>query len=161
MNNAILKELKLGYGKLVAFSVISMILVLITSLLLIGQGSVRHVPITYKEVIKATVAFKNIDGDIKIVGLVGNTGINPTLISRTGDTEYSLTVINQDKQPHMFYIDGLNVHTKLLRFGENDTITIQPKNEATYHYYDRVPILKNNDLSQPIGEFKTLKVAGD
>lgn len=40
-----------------------------------------------------------------------------------------------------------------------DTITVQPKNEATYHYYDRVSILKNNELRQPIGEFKMVKVS--
>lgn len=111
-------------GKIIAFSIIGMIFVLIISMILIGQGTVRHVPITFKEEIKATVAFKKIDGDIKVVGLIGNTGINPTLISRIGEeTEYSLTVINEDNDAHVFYIDGLNVHTKLLHYGENDTIT--------------------------------------
>ena len=61
----------------------------------------------------------------------------------------------------MFYIDGLNVHTKLLRFGENDTITIGPDKEATYNYYDTVFLEKNNVSIIPIGDFKTLRVAGD
>lgn len=101
-------------------------------------------------------------GDVKLVGIIGNTGINPTLISRTGEeTEYSLTVINEDTEPHMFYIDRLNLHTKLLRYGENDTITIQPKKEAIYNYYDRSSIKKINGSVIPIGQFKTLKVAGD
>lgn len=156
------KNLKFTEGKIIAFSVIGMSLVLVISIILIEQGTVRHVPITFKEVIKATVAFKNIDGDLKVVGIIGNTGLNPALVSRTGgETEYSLTVINEDLTPHMFYIDGLSLHTKLLRHGENDTITIQPDKEGIYNYYDRVSIKKGNGSIIPIGQFKTLKVAGD
>lgn len=157
----IFKKFKFSEGKIITFTVIGMILVLVISIILIGLGAVRHVSITIKEVIKATVAFRNIEGDLKIVGIVGNTGINPTLVSRTGETEYSLTVINDDKQPHIFYIDRLNVHTKLLRFGENDTITIQPTKEGIYNYYDRISVEKNNGSVIPMGQFKTLKVAGD
>jgi hypothetical protein len=40
----------------------------------------------------------------------------------------------------MFYIDGLNLHTKILRAGESDTITIHPKGEDVYDYYDRLAI---------------------
>jgi hypothetical protein len=157
-----LKGFNFSEGKIIGLIVISMVLVLVISIILIGQGSVRHVPITFKEVIRTTVAFKNIDGDVKVVGIIGNTGINPTLISRTGEeTEYSLTVINEDTEPHMFYIDGLNLHTKLLRYGENDTITIQPKKEGIYNYYDRSSIKKFNGSVIPIGQFKTLQVAGD
>jgi hypothetical protein len=61
----------------------------------------------------------------------------------------------------MFYIDGLNLHTKLLRYEENDTITIQPKKEGIYNYYDRSSIKKFNGSVIPIGQFKTLQVAGD
>jgi len=154
-------EFKFSEGRIIAFSVIGMILVLVISLILIGQGAVRHVPISFKEVIKAKVAFKNIEGDLKVVGIIGNRGINPTLISRTGETEYALTVINEDKEPHMFYIDGLNVHTKLLRYGENDTITIISNKEGTYNYYDRISVQKNNEPIITMGKFKTLKVAGD
>jgi len=161
MKNFVFREFKFTEGRLVVFSLVGMVLVLVISLMLIGNGVVRHVAITYKEVIKATVAFKNIAGDIKVVGIIGNTEINPTLVSRTGETEYALTVINEDKEPHMFYIDGLNVHTKLLRFGENDTITIRSDKEGTYNYYDRISLEKNNGSIIPIGEFKTLRVAGD
>jgi Cupredoxin-like domain len=161
MKNFVFREFKFTEGRLVVFSLVGMVLVLVISLMLIGNGVVRHVAITYKEIIKATVAFKNIDGDIKVVGIIGNIGINPTLVSRSGETEYALTVINEDKEPHMFYIDGLNVHTKLLRFGENDTITIRPDKEGTYNYYDRVSLEKNNGSIIPIGGFKTLRVAGD
>lgn len=157
-----LKGFNFSEGKIIGLIVISMVLVLVISIILIGQGSVRHVPITFKEVIEATVAFKNIDGNLKVVGIIGNTGINPTLVSRTGEeTEYSLTVINNDTEPHMFYIDGLNLHTKLLRYGENDTKTIRPDKEVIYNYYDRSSIHKINGSIIPLGQFKTLKVVGD
>jgi hypothetical protein len=79
-----LKGFNFSEGKIIGLIVISMVLVLVISIILIGQGSVRHVPITFKEVIKTTVAFKNIGGEVKVVGIIGNTGINPTLVSRTG-----------------------------------------------------------------------------
>lgn len=117
----------------------------------IGQGNVRQVPIFFKEHMEATVAFRNIDGETKIVGLKGNADVNPTLVMRTGDFAYIITVINQDETPHMFYVEGLEVHTKLLRPGENDTITIYSKNPGTYNYYDRVE-------EKPIGKIKAVKV---
>ena len=104
----------------------------------IGQGNVRQVPIFFKEHMEATLAFRNIDGKTKIVGLKGNADVNPTLVMRTGDFAYIITVINQDETSHMFYVEGLEVHTKLLRPGENDTIIIYSKNPGTYNYYDRV-----------------------
>lgn len=117
----------------------------------IGQGNVRHVPIFLKEQIEATIAFRNLDGETKIIGLKGNADVNPTLVMRTGDFAYILTVINQDTIPHMFYVDGLEVHTKVLRPGENDTITIYSKNPGTYNYYDRFE-------EKPIGKIKAVKV---
>jgi hypothetical protein len=117
----------------------------------IGQGNVRQVPIFFKEHMEATVAFRNIDGETKIVGLKGNAGINPTLVMRTGDFAYILTVINQDTTPHMFYVDGLEIHTKALRPGENDTVTIYSKNPGTYNYYDRIE-------EKQIGKIKAVKV---
>jgi hypothetical protein len=33
------------------------------------------------------------------------------------NTVYALTVINQDNNLHMLYIDGLNLHTKILKPG--------------------------------------------
>jgi hypothetical protein len=117
----------------------------------IGQGNVRQVPIFLKEKIEATVAFRNIDGETKIIGLKGNAGVNPTLVMRTGDFAYILTVINQDTTPHMFYVEGLEAHTKVLRPGENETITIYSKNPGTYNYYDRFE-------EKPIGKIKAVKV---
>ena len=117
----------------------------------IGQGNVRQVPIFFKEHMEATIAFRNINGETKIVGLKGNADINPTLVMRTGDFAYILTVTNQDTTPHMFYVEGLEVHTKLLRPGENDTITIYSKNTGIYNYYDRVE-------EKQMGKIKAVKV---
>ena len=118
----------------------------------VSQGNVRHVQIFWKETIEATVAFKNIDGELKIVGIKGNGEINPTLVMRAGDYAYILTVINLDTIPHVFYVDGLEVHTKVLRSGENDTITLYSKNEGTYNYYDRFA------AESPIGQIKAVKI---
>jgi hypothetical protein len=78
---------------------------------------------------------------------------DPTLVSRTGDTAYILTVVNQDTTPYVFYIGGgLNIHTKVIRPGQNDTITIYPQNEGTYNYYDWVT------KGKPLGQFKTARI---
>jgi hypothetical protein len=153
-------------GKIVALGIIGMIAAFVIALTFIGGGGVRHVPITFNELIPATVAFRDIDGETKIVGITGNTQVNPTLVSRTGsDMAYVLTVINQDDELHMLYIDGLNLHTKILRPGESDTITIYPKGEGVYSYYDRlaIDVEKGTPTTtiNPLGEFKTVKVAGD
>ncbi|HEX9320116.1 MAG TPA: hypothetical protein VF884_14375 [Nitrososphaeraceae archaeon] len=113
---------------------------------------------------EATVAFKNIDGKLKVIGTKENGQVNPTLISKT-DAAYILTVINDDANTHMFYIDGINIHTKLLRAGENDIITIYSKTQGSYNYYDRLPSVgsqqENGTKAEPIGQFKVLKVAGN
>jgi hypothetical protein len=113
-----------------------------------------------------TVSFRNIDGETKVVGITGNTQVNPTLVPRTeADTAYVLTVINMDNSLHMFYIDGLNLHTKILRPGESDTIAIYPKRGGVYDYYDRLAIdlEKGTTASSiyPLGQFMIVKVAGD
>ena len=154
----------LSEKKLVLIAVVGMLAAFAILILFVGAGGVRHVPIFLKEKVEATVAFKSIDGKLKVIGIKGSGQINPTLVSRTGDTAYLLTVINEDTSPHMFYIEGLNVHTKLLRAGENDTITIYSKTEGTYNYYDRLLVLNNRQegaIVEPIGQFKALRVAGD
>jgi hypothetical protein len=148
----------LSERKLVLVAVVGMLVAFAVLLIFVGGGAVRQVPIYWKEKIEATVAFKTIDGQLKIVGTKGNGQVNPTLISRTGDTTYILTVVNEDINPHMFYIEGINAHTKLLRQGQNDTITIFSKKEGTYNYYDR---FENVENLHPLGQFKALKVAGD
>jgi hypothetical protein len=70
----------------------------------VNEGGVRPVSIFWKEKIETTIAFRNVNGQLEVVGLKGTTQVNPTLVSRTGDTAYVLTVINQDTtSPHVFY----------------------------------------------------------
>ena len=138
--------------KYIVAALIGAMVVFAFILIFVSQGNVRHVQIFWKETIEATVAFKNIDGELKIVGIKGNGEINPTLVMRTGDYAYILTVINQDTVPHMFYVDGLEAHTKVLGPGENDTITLYSKNEGTYNYYDRF------EAERPLGQIKAVKI---
>lgn len=51
----------------------------------------------------------------------------------------------------MLYIDGVNVHTKMLRQGDSDVISFYSKGEATYNYYD----WGNDD---PLGQIQAVKV---
>lgn len=165
MPTSLLTHIKPTEGKLIVLSVIGMISAFAVLIIFVGGGGVRHVPITFEERIETTVAFRTIDSEIKIVGLKGNMQTNPTLLSRSGDdTVYALTVINQDNDLHMLYIDGLNLHTKILRPGESDTITIYPEKEGSYRYYDRLTVVKDNtgkETMKLLGEFRIVKVAGD
>ena len=104
---------------------------------IIGQGNVRHVQIFWTEKVEQTVAFKEIDDQVKLVGISG-TGEdnNPTLIMRTSFA-YILTVENHGTQHHRLYIDGFNVQTDLLEPGQSDTITLHPEKEGIYNYYDK------------------------
>jgi hypothetical protein len=103
----------------------------------VGQGNVRHVQIFFPEKIEQTVAFHDVEGDVRLVGVLGVDGAkNPTLIMRTSFA-YILTVINDGNTEHRLYIDGLEIQTDLLNPGEKDTITILPKEEGTYNYYDK------------------------
>ncbi|MFZ0326829.1 MAG: hypothetical protein WAL66_05945, partial [Nitrososphaeraceae archaeon] len=106
--------------------------------------------------------FRNINGNVKVVGLKGITQVNPTLVSRTGDTAYILTIINQDPgSPHMFYVTGITIHTKILRPLENDTITIYSKSQGTYNYYDRLDAGITGTEIKPLGQFMAVGVGGD
>jgi hypothetical protein len=140
-------------GKLVAIGVIGGLAILVLFFVFISGGVVRHVPITWKEKIETTIAFRMINGKLNVVGLVGNSGINPTLLMRTKDFAMVLTIINQDKTPHMLYIDGLDVNSKIIKPGENQTITFYSPSEGTYKYYDRL-----SSLTEPIGQIKAVKV---
>jgi hypothetical protein len=55
---------------------------------------------------------------MNIVGVKGNSGINPTLLMRIQDFAMVLTVINQDKVLHTLYVDGQDVNTIILKAGE-------------------------------------------
>jgi hypothetical protein len=104
-------------------------------ILFTGQGYVRHVNIFFPEEVRQTLEFQSIDGQTVVVGTIGNSGVNPSLISRT-EFAYIITVKNADTKPHLFYVDTIEVKTKLLEPGQSDTITIQSKQEATFQYYD-------------------------
>jgi hypothetical protein len=155
LDKATIRKSRLSDGRFVVLSMIAMISVFALLIVFVNGGGVRHVSIFWKEKIEASVAFRNVNGELKVVGINGITQVNPTLVSRTGDTAYILTVINQDTTPHVFYIDGgLNIHTKVIRPGQNDTITIYPKNEGTYNYYDWVT------KGKPLGQFETVRIGG-
>ena len=149
-------------GKLVLFVIIAMLASFAILLIFVSGRGVRHVPITWKEKVEATIAFRNINGNVKVVGLKGITQVNPTLVSRTGDTAYILTIINQDPgSPHMFYVTGINAHTKILRPLDNDIITIYSKSQGTHNYYDRLDAGINGTEIKPLGQFMAVKVGGD
>jgi hypothetical protein len=153
LNKSIIRKSRLTDGRFVVLSIVAMISVFAFLIIFVGEGGVRHVSIFWKEKIEASIALRNVNGELKVVGINGNTQVNPTLVARTGDTAYILTVINQDAMPHVFYIDGgLNIHTKVIRPGQNDTITMYPKNEGTYNYYDWFT------KGKPLGQFKTVRV---
>lgn len=83
------------------------------------------------------------------------------MVSRTGDTAYILTIINQDpSSSYMFYIDGINAHRKILRPWENGTITIHSKSHGTYNYYDRLSTGINDTQIKPLGQLVAVKVIG-
>ncbi len=111
-------------SRIIPIALVGGISFLVLIVVFVGEGFVRQVPIFWKEEIRATVAFQKIDGQVKVVGLIGNGDTNPVLVMKAGDSPYILTVINQDTEPHIFYVDGLKVHTKLLQPNENDTITL-------------------------------------
>ena len=127
---------EMNSSKIVLVALVGCISFLILIVVFVSAGFVRQVPIYWKEEIRATVAFEEIGGQLQVVGLVGNSDTNPTLVMKAGDSSYIITVINQDTKSHIFYVDGLEVHTKLLKPGENDTVTLISKKEATYNYYD-------------------------
>jgi hypothetical protein len=121
-------------------------------LVFVSGGVVRHVAIFLPEKTQDTLAFREVDGKVALVGIKGIAGVNPTLIMRTGDFAMELTIINEDDQPHMLYIDGVNASTKILRPGDSDVITFYSKGEAVYNYYDW------GADREPLGQIEAVKV---
>ena len=102
-----------------------------------GQGNVRHVSIFWQERVEQTVAFEEVDGEVRIQGISGIGGEpNPHLITRTSFA-YLLTVINNGDRHHRLYIEGLNAQTDLLEPGQQETLTIYPDKEGIYKYFDK------------------------
>ena len=138
--------------KFIVFALVGGIAALVILFGFIGQGNVRHVQIFFPEQVQQTVAFKDVNGEVRLVGISGIGGDNnPTLIMRTSFA-YVLTVVNDGEQHHRLYIDGLEVQTDLLKPGEKDTITVYPTEEGTYNYYD-----KRQDLKL-LGQLKAVTV---
>lgn len=101
-----------------------------------SQGYVRQFNIFWPEEVRQTLEFRSENGRTVVVGTVGNAGTNPELIMRAGDYSYIITIINKDKKSHQFYVDGVNLKTKLLEPGQSDKIIIKSKDQATFNYYD-------------------------
>ena len=137
---------------LIIIGLIAGVIALVVIVGFIGQGNVRHVAIFYPEKVEQTIAFQDINGEVKIVGLKGiSEDDNPTLIMRTSFA-YILTVVNQGDKHHRLYIEGFNVQTDLLEPGQNDTITIIPTEEGTYNYYDK------RERMKLLGQLKAVQV---
>ncbi len=138
--------------KFIIFALVGGIAALVILFGFIGQGNVRHVQIFFPEQVQQTVAFKDVNGEVRLVGISGIGGENnPILIMRTSFA-YVLTVVNDGNQHHRLYIDGLEVQTDLLKPGEKDIITVYPTEEGTYNYYD-----KRQDLNL-LGQLKAVTV---
>ncbi len=112
-------------------------------------------PSQYKETSYVTVAFQNIDGKVSVAGLIGVSGINPTIVTRSSTAnQMILTVVNHDNGPHQFTIDGLDISTKVLEPNEKkaDVLTLSGGREGTYTYRDAL----NPEIA--LGEFKIVRV---
>lgn len=137
---------------LIIIGLIAGVVALVVIVGFIGQGNVRHVAIFYPEKVEQTIAFQDINREVKIVGIKGiSEDNNPTLIMRTSFA-YILTVVNQGDKHHRLYIEGFNVQTDLLEPGQNDTITIMPTEEGTYNYYDK------RERMKLLGQLKAVQV---
>ncbi len=122
---------------IILVAVVICIIVLVGMMIFIGQGNIRHVPISWQEKIEQTVAFEDIDGNVQLKGISGIDGDpNPHLVTRT-NFAYILTVINNGDKHHRLYIEGLDIQTELLEPGQQDTLTIYPTEEGIYKYYDK------------------------
>lgn len=121
-------------------------------LVFVSGGGVRHVSIFLPEKTENTLAFREVDGKVALVGIRGIAQVNQTLIMRTGDYAMELTIINEDNQPHLLYVDGVNVSTKVLRPGDSDVITFYSEGEAVYNYYDW------GTDREPLGQIEAVKV---
>jgi hypothetical protein len=138
--------------KIVLLALLGGIAAFAIALVFISGGAVRHVDIFLPEKTYVTVAFQNTDGEVRVLGIGGIAGVNPTILMRTGDFAMELTVVNQDSIRHAFYIDGLNIMTRYLDPGQSETLTFYSEGEATYNYYDY------DSRQAPLGQIQAVKV---
>ena len=144
-------EGRISDGKLVLLALVGGMVAFAIALAFISGGGVRHAQIFLPEKSQFTVAFRNVDGEVKVAGLKGTAEVNPTILMRTGDFAMELTVVNQDSVPHALYIDGLNVSTRTLEPGQSEILTFYSEGETTYNYY-----IEGN--SEPTGQIRAVKV---
>ena len=136
----------------VIIGLIVAVVALASIIVLVGQGNVRQAQIFWPEKVEQTVAFVDINDEVKLIGISGTAeDNNPTLIMRTSYA-YVLTVENHGNQNHRLYIEGFDVQTDLLEPGQKDTITIYPAKEGIYNYYDKRQILIQ------LGQLKSVQV---
>jgi len=144
-------EGRISDGKLILIALVGGMAAFAIALVFISGGAVRQVEIFLPEKTYATVAFQNIDGEVKIVGIAGIAQVNPTIVMRTGDFAMELTVVNQDSVPHALYIDGMDVLTRVLEPGQSEVLTLYSEGEATYNYY-----IQGND--EPTDQIMAVRV---
>ena len=138
-------------GKLVLIALAAGMVAFALLLSIISGGSVRQAQIFLPEKGKDTVAFRNVEGKVALVGVTGVLGVNPTLTLRTGEFVLEITVINQDTVPHSLRIDRINVTTGLLQPGEQNVISLRSKDPAVFNYYEE-------GSQVPLGQIRAIKV---
>lgn len=112
-------------------------------------------PSIYKETSYVTVAFKSVDGEVIVDGLIGVKDANPTIVMRSSAAhQMILTVVNHDSVPHQFVVDELGISTDILDpLGKKaDVLTLNGGKEGTYTYRDAL----NPEVA--IGEFRIVSV---
>jgi hypothetical protein len=62
----IINRTRFTEGKLVLFGIIGMVAAFVILLIFVSGGGVRHVPIIWKEKVEATVAFRKVNGEVKV-----------------------------------------------------------------------------------------------
>jgi hypothetical protein len=144
-------EGRISDGKLVLIALVGGMAAFAIALVFISGGGVRQAEIFLSEKTESTVAFRSMDGEVKVVGIKGTGEVNPTILMRTGDFAMVLTVVNEDSVPHALYIDGLNISTRMLQPGQSEVLTFYSEGEATYNYY-----IQGND--EPTGQIRAVKV---
>jgi hypothetical protein len=141
---------KSKYG--ILFVIVIGIVAFAGMMVLVGQGNVRHVSLSWQEKIEQTVSFEDVDGQVHLKGVFGVDGEpNPHIVTRT-NYAYILTVINNGDKVHRLYIEGLNVTTNLLEPAQQDILKIYPTEEKIYQYYDDAQVL------HPLGFFEVRTV---
>ncbi len=76
-NQSIIRRLRLNEGKLVALGIIAMVATFALLVIFVNGGGVRHVSIFWKEKVETMIAFRNVNGQLGVVGLKGTTQVNP------------------------------------------------------------------------------------